>query len=76
MDIIGLTEFTRAEAAKRWLIVELNELKLPVFGRNQDPDFGLTFHLLSSEHEKVVIGHDGGVITLDLADGSDVHRAQ
>ncbi|AKN17404.1 zinc-binding metallopeptidase family protein [Mycobacterium haemophilum] len=75
-DTIGLAGFARAEAAKRRLIAELNELKLPIVGRDQDPDFGLAFHLLSSEHEKVVTGHDGGVITLDLAEGDDVHREQ
>ncbi len=40
------------------------------------PDFGLAFDLLSSENEKVFTGHDNGVITLDLAEGDDVHREQ
>ncbi|WP_197513867.1 putative zinc-binding metallopeptidase, partial [Mycobacterium sp. E2462] len=33
-------------------------------------------HLLSSAQEKVFTGHDNGVITLDLAEGDDVHREQ
>jgi hypothetical protein len=75
-DKVGLAEFAEAEAAKRRLIVELNELKLPIIGRDEDPDYGLAFRLLSSAHEKVVTGHENGVITLDLAEGDDVHREQ
>jgi hypothetical protein len=75
-DTAGLAEFARAEAAKRRLIAELYELKLPIVGREEDPDNGLAFRLLSSAHENVVTGHDNGVITLDLAEGDDVHREQ
>lgn len=75
-DTVGLAEFAEAEAAKRRLIVELHELKLPIVGRDQDPDYGLAFRLLSSGNEKVLTGHENGVITLDLAEGDDVHREQ
>jgi hypothetical protein len=75
-DTVGLAEFAAAEAAKRRLIVELHELKLPIVGRQEDPDYGLAFRLLSSAHEKVMTGHENGVITLDLAEGDDVHREQ
>jgi hypothetical protein len=75
-DRAGLAEFARAEAAKRRLVVELHELKLPIIGRHQDPDYGLAFRLLSSAHEKVMTGHENGVITIDLAEGDDVHREQ
>jgi hypothetical protein len=75
-DKAGLAEFARAEAAKRRLVVELHELKLPIVGRLEDPDYGLAFRLLSSAHEKVMTGHENGVITIDLAEGDDVHREQ
>ncbi len=75
-DTTGLAEFARAEAAKRRLIAELHELKLPIVGRDQDPDHGLAFRLLSSAHENVITGHENGFITLDLAEGDDVHREQ
>lgn len=75
-DTVGLVEFARAEAAKRRLVAELSELKLPIIGRDQDPDYGLAFRLLSSAHERVITGHENGVITLDLAEGDDVHREQ
>ena len=72
----ALPAFAEAEAAKRRLVVELIELSLPINDRNDDPERGLTFDLLSSEHEPVITGHDEGVITLDLAEGDDVHREQ
>ena len=75
-DTVGLAEFAEAEAAKRRLIVELHELKLPIIGRDQDSDYGLAFRLLSSAHKNVITGHDNGEITLDLAEGDDVHREQ
>jgi hypothetical protein len=67
-DTKALAAFAAAEKAKRRLIVELYELKLPMDG--------LQFDLLSSEFEKVYTGHHSGVITLDLAEGDDVHREQ
>jgi hypothetical protein len=75
-DTKALTAFAAAEKAKRRLIAELHELKLPIVGRDQDPEYGLAFDLLSSETEKVFTGHHNGVITLDLAEGDDVHREQ
>ncbi len=75
-DTKALEAFAGAERAKRRLIAELHELKLPIIGRDEDPALGLAFDLLSSENEKVFTGHDNGVITLDLAEGDDVHREQ
>ena len=75
-DTKALAAFAEAEKSKRRLIAELRELKLPIVGRDEDPDFGLAFDLLSSEFEKVFTGHQNGVITLDLAEGDDVHREQ
>lgn len=75
-DTIALAAFAAAERAKRRLIAELHELKLPVVGRDVDPEFGLAFDLLSSQFEKVFTGHADGVITLDLAEGDDAHREQ
>ena len=75
-DTKALAAFADAEKAKRRLIAELHELKLPVVGRDEDPEYGLAFDLLSSEQQKVFTGHKNGVITLDLAEGDDVHREQ
>ena len=68
--------FVAAERAKRRLVVELVELGLPIIDRRDDPQRGLTFDLLSSHQFAVTTGHDSGVITLDLAEGDDLHREQ
>lgn len=75
-DSVGMAAFATAEQAKRRLIAELVDLKLPIVGRDNDPDYGLAFDLLSSQAEKVSTGHQDGLITLDLAEGDDVHREQ
>lgn len=75
-DVDGMTRFAVAENAKRRLVAELMELRLPIIDRTQDPLFGLAFDLLSSTDEKVVTGHEDGVITLDLAESDDVRREQ
>lgn len=75
-DTVALAAFARAERAKRRLIAELHGLGLPIVGRDVDPRYGLAFDLLSSAQEKIFTGHENGVITLDLAEGDDVHREQ
>ena len=75
-DIAAMAALAAAERAKRRLVVELHDLKLPIVSRDEDPEYGLAFDLLSSELEKVVTGHHNGVITLNLAEGDDVHREQ
>jgi hypothetical protein len=75
-DEVAIPEFRRAEVAKRRLVFELLELGLPLIGKDADPIRGVGFDLRSSSREPVVTGHDAGVITLDLAEGDDVHREQ
>ena len=75
-DTVAMAAYAAAEKAKRRLIVELHDLKLPIVGRDEDPQYGLAFDLLSSAQEKVFTGHDDGLITLDLAEGDDLHREQ
>ena len=77
-DLIGLANFPLAEQAKRHLIVELDTLGFPVVGKDPaaggDEEQGLAFDLLSSVEENVVIGHEDGVITIDLAESDDAYR--
>ncbi|MFD3706376.1 putative zinc-binding metallopeptidase [Nocardia sp. NPDC058658] len=75
-DTDGLAEFADAEAAKRRLIFELVELGLPIVSRDEDPEHGLAFDLLSSRTDDVLTGHMNGVVTLDLAEADDPHREQ
>lgn len=73
-DVKGLSEYPIAESAKRRLIVELDDLGLPILTRRDAPGAGLAFDLLSSVSGKVITGHADGVITLDLAESNDAHR--
>jgi hypothetical protein len=73
-DSVGLTNYPAAERAKRHLVLELDTLGFRVVGKDEDPADGLAFDLLSSVAENVVIGHDDGVITIDLAESDDAHR--
>jgi len=65
-DTIGLVNLPDAERAKRHLVFELDGLGFRVDG--------LVFDLLSSVAENVVIGHEDGVITIDLAESDAAHR--
>ncbi len=73
-DLVGLENFPAAEAAKRHLLVELDTLGFEVVGKDVDPDDGIAFDLLSSVEENVVIGHENGIITIDLAESDDAYR--
>jgi hypothetical protein len=75
-DAVGLANYPAAERAKRHLVVELDGLGFPIFGKDTDPDNGLAFDLLSSVEENVTIGHANGLITIDLAESSAAHREQ
>jgi hypothetical protein len=72
-DPRGMAAFARTEAAKRRLVYQLLDLRLPVVPRADD-ERGLAFDLLSSAHQRVVTGHADGVVTIDLAEGQDAHR--
>lgn len=73
-DPAGMAAFARAEGAKRRLLFQLLDLGLPVRSKAEDADRGLAFDLLSSALAPVVTGHARGVVTIDLAEGHDVHR--
>ncbi|WP_405487974.1 putative zinc-binding metallopeptidase [Nocardia sp. NBC_00511] len=75
-DTDWLEAFGEAETAKRRLVLELTELGLPLVDRTVDPERGLAFDLLASADENVITGHADGVITVDLAEGDDLHREQ
>ena len=73
-DPVGLEQFPLAEQAKRHLVAELDTLGYRVRSKEEDPEEGLAFDLLSSVDENVVIGHANGIITIDLAESDDAHR--
>jgi hypothetical protein len=81
-DTVGLENYRLAEQAKRHLVAELDVLGFKVIGKDPakggDPENGLAFDLLSSSKaaggEHAVIGHDDGLITIDLAESDDAYR--
>ncbi len=75
-DLEGLALYPVAEGAKRHLIAELDRIGLPIVTRAEDPDRGLCFDLLSSVNEKIIMGHNRGAVTIDLAEGDDVIRVK
>ncbi len=70
-DATGLAEFADAEAAKRRVVFQLLELRLPGVAPGR-----LAFDLLSSRQEPVMTGHADGLITVDLAESDDASREQ
>ena len=75
-DTKGLTRFPDAERAKRHLFAELDALGVPVTPKSVDPEGGLCFDMLSElpDGEQVLIGHDDGVITINLAESDGAYR--
>lgn len=65
-DADAMAAFADAEAAKRRLVYQLDDLGLATDG--------VVFDLLSSAQEPVTTGHADGVVTIDLAEGDDAHR--
>lgn len=69
------TQWRAAEVAKRHLIYELDRLGLSVVSKTVDAEDGLAFDLLApGPDETVTIGHDRGVITIDLAETDSAYR--
>ena len=64
------------EQAKRRLFYTLLSLKLPAPSRAADAVNGLSFRFLEqvSPQERVLTGHDDGVITLNIAEADDALR--
>ncbi|MEO6625592.1 MAG: putative zinc-binding metallopeptidase, partial [Burkholderiaceae bacterium] len=64
------------EQAKRSLFYTLLSLNLPAPNKQVDPVHGVSFQVLeeASPHERVLTGHDKGVITLNIAEADDALR--
>jgi hypothetical protein len=70
-----LQAFAKAEAAKRRLIFQLRDLRLPYVERIDDPEQGLGFVFgFRSESAPIMTGHLDGLITLDLSECDNAHR--
>ena len=66
------------EQAKRRLFYTLVELVLPTPSKREDPANGLSFEFLEelTPKQRVLTGHDDGVITLNVAEADDAVREQ
>lgn len=70
-----LQAFAKAEGAKRRLVYQLLDLRLPIVPRADDPRHGLAFVLgFRSDRTPVLTGHLDGVISVDLSECDNVHR--
>ncbi|WKB55852.1 zinc-binding metallopeptidase family protein [Eleftheria terrae] len=72
----NLVLWRRMEKAKRRLISQLIGLGLDVSPRGPDRDHGLAYDFLSSGpgEPRVITGHCGGIITIDIAEADDPFR--
>lgn len=75
----NLHNWQRIELAKRGLFYSLLRFRLPLVTRKADPARGLGFEFLADDPSNtgegpVLTGHAEGLITLNIAEGSDAER--
>ena len=76
-DPLHLLQWQAIERAKKRLFYSLLRLGLPLHTRAEDPIHGLAFRFLADDQsapEKVMTGHDNGLITIALAEADDAER--
>ena len=70
----------KLEMAKRRLLYTLRALRLPIVEKSTDADTGLAFDFLEDspqgDAQRVLTGHDNGLITVNVAEADDVQREQ
>lgn len=69
-----LRQWRLIEVAKHRLVYTLLQLHLPVESKLENKEKGLTFDFLSDTHEKVLTGHEDGLITLNINEADDEKR--
>jgi hypothetical protein len=76
----NLANWRKIELAKRYLFYSLMRWRLPMPTRAEDPEHGLAFEFLADvakddgSVERVLTGHNTGLITLNLAEADDAER--
>ena len=75
-DPVKLGEWRRLEMAKHRLVYSLLRLQLPVRDRMEAPERGLAFDFLADVQgeDRVMTGHDDGLITLNIEEADPVTR--
>jgi len=74
----NLKRWRNIEVAKHRLIYSLFRLHLPVSGKVDDDGPGIAFDFLAarSAKDKVITGHDNGVITLNIEEADEAARVR
>jgi hypothetical protein len=71
-------KWLKIENAKHKLVYQLLRMKLPVINKLQNKAAGLVFDFMADEttddSERVMTGHDNGVITINIAEADDIER--
>lgn len=71
----NLVYWQRLETAKRRLLYSLWDLHLQPTPKSDDPDTGLAFEFLEDmPNQKVMTGHNNGLITINIAEADPSHR--
>lgn len=72
--------WAKMETAKRRLNYSLLRLNLPMLNKSDDPQRGLAYRFLADpeddfqQSQRVITGHDNGVITINIAEADDAVR--
>ncbi|THD43515.1 MAG: hypothetical protein E7774_12630 [Bradyrhizobium sp.] len=75
-DEANVELWRRLEFAKRRVLYDLGRLGLTTPARGDGLELGLAFDFLAAADGNVVTGHDGGLITINLAEADDARREQ
>ncbi len=72
----NLRDWRKLEYAKHRLVYSLLRLQLPLVSKKDDAEGGLQFDFLANVQgeDPIMTGHDGGLITLNIAEADSVHR--
>jgi hypothetical protein len=71
----NLARWRKIEVAKHRLFYTLLKLRLPLVTRTEDQESGLAFDFIGEDPgARVVTGHAGGLITINLAEADDPER--
>jgi hypothetical protein len=76
-DQVQLAGWRELEVAKHRLFYSLIRWKLPLQTRQDNPEHGLIFNFLADDPnsgEKILTGHDNGLITIALTETDDIER--
>ncbi len=74
----NLRRWKNIEIAKHRLVYSLLRLRLPVSKKNDHEEAGIAFDFLAdtSPRDKVITGHDNGVITLNIDEADEAARVR